>query len=184
MIRVENYQIIYLKRRFVETTVSEANYWNKPYSPANYFAELNTDFGNLRYYLNSCLYKKAKHRYQDLTLQPSKIVFSDHLSILPDSAGVYALFSKQKECLYVGASKNIRKRVPEHKGWSSHVRFNEVYFIAYWLIEQDECWDLEKVILVSLHPSKNVQYRYDMLPQWCGPLKRWKHSLWPDFIHD
>jgi hypothetical protein len=183
VIRVENHQIIYLQRRFVETTISEANYWNKPYSPASYFADLNTDFGNLRHYLNRCLYKKAKQRFQELTLQPSNIVFSKHLTTLPKSAGVYALFSKDKECLYVGASKNIRKRVPVHKGWGSNVRFDEVFFIAYWLTEQNECWDLEKVILVSLHPSQNSQYRYDILPKWCQPLTSWKHSLWPVLKH-
>lgn len=180
MIYVENYQIIYLERRFHETTVIKANYWNKHYNPASYYAELNTEFGNLRYFPNNCSYKKAKPKHQGLTLQPNKIIFADSLSDLPESAGVYALFSRQKECLYVGASKNIRKRVPAHQSWT----FDGTFFVAYWSIGLDECWDLERVVLASLHPKRNVQGRGDILPKWCHPLKRWKPCLWPDFMHD
>ncbi|CAK1809987.1 hypothetical protein VCRA2119O147_960006 [Vibrio crassostreae] len=176
MITVENHQIIYLKRRFYEHSDLAANYWDKYYSPASYTARLNGEFRNLAAIPDGCLFKKAKLRHQKLTLKPDKVV--NDLSMLPDSSGVYALISKDKECLYVGASKNLRKRVPEHKRWGSHVRFDEVFYFAYWLADEVDCFKLEKVVLVALHPKKNVQYRYDILPKWCNSLSKWDNSVW------
>ena len=174
MIVIENHQIIYLKRKFYEATEDRANYWNKSYNPASYYAHLNSEFGNLRYYLHRCLYKKATRQQQALTFRPDGIIPLNELDTLPQQPGVYAFFTIEKECLYVGASKNVRKRVIEHR-----CKKNNDLCIAYWLTEPDQQFSLEKVILVSLHPTKNVQYRSDILPKWCNPVKVWNENSWP-----
>jgi excinuclease UvrABC nuclease subunit len=73
--------------------------------------------------------------------------------------GVYAVYSKNFECLYVGATNNLKRRLPEHlKQDKLKGRFDDVLFIGIKYIEGDPLTN-EKQFIRKLEPTLN-KYRY------------------------
>jgi excinuclease UvrABC nuclease subunit len=72
---------------------------------------------------------------------------------LPGHSGVYALW-QDGECLYVGASQNIRRR------WGGLIKSrNDIpkkgVEVQVWLCPPDELGRLEKSKIAELHPTLN-----------------------------
>jgi excinuclease UvrABC nuclease subunit len=69
--------------------------------------------------------------------------------LMPPSCGVYLLMSN-KEIVYVGASRNIRRRVLEHH--QNGRPFDYVYAVA---TKEGEEINLERQLIMAIRPSQN-----------------------------
>jgi hypothetical protein len=82
---------------------------------------------------------------------------------IPEVNGIYYLFNNRNDLLYVGKSKNLRKRIKEHVKGSTHTKMfhNLIFGIQFSVIDSElETELLETYLINRLNPRFNKAKRY------------------------
>lgn len=75
---------------------------------------------------------------------------------LPSEAGVYGVFDDDAECLYIGASLDLKKRFGSYHHKMPEFIQNKASIIKYILCYQEELYELEHNFIVRFKPNLNV----------------------------
>ncbi len=102
--------------------------------------------------------------------------FSEHiqtlLKVIPDSPGVYQYYDKDKQLLYVGKAKNLKKRVSsyftkDHDSARLNLMVKKIHDIKTIKVETElDALLLENNLIKSLKPRYNVNLRDDKTYPW------------------
>ena len=79
-------------------------------------------------------------------------IFNGH-AYPPQESGCYSFYNRLGVCLYVGQSKNLKKRYIAHKSTCDY--FDNVHFIGIWQCNQRDMDLIEEWLFVKLQPIKN-----------------------------
>ena len=95
---------------------------------------------------------------------------------IPTTSGIYFMFSKEQNLLYIGKAKNLRIRIAQHfgNGFLSlpMVNSDEVSFISFIEVEDEfDALRLEQAYLDKLNPTYNNHPFYQR--------KEWEELRYP-----
>lgn len=86
------------------------------------------------------------------------------LDKLKDQKGVYKIYSKEYELLYVGKSKTVKTRVENHIKGNTHTKGYEhlFYFVEVMYVENEMEMDIYETYLINaLKPALNRDKLYE-----------------------
>ncbi len=90
---------------------------------------------------------------------------SENIRIVPEKSGVYLLYNKDKELVYIGKALNLKKRLSSYfkKGYSHGILFPEsIYFFEYLITKNEkEAFFLERDFIKSKSPKYNIKLKDD-----------------------
>ena len=100
----------------------------------------------------------------------SGLLLKSKLKLLPEKIGVYFFLDKNEKILYVGKSKNIKKRVGYYfskKEKKNILIINSAYFVDYILVKSEEdALFLENSLIKKHQPKYNILLKDDKSFPW------------------
>ena len=105
---------------------------------------------------------------------PTKQKELSEIKTIKEISGIYFLYDRNKELLYIGQSKNLRTRLHSHFNGTSHLKDkkNAIHSFSVLYAKIEELTELEKNFILKYQPKINQQF--------INPSDGEYHGVWLD----